>query len=1003
MDGVASQKSLWSRWGLLQRVAFAQGLLLLVGAALLSGLLSQQHRDTLLLDQQDRAQLLLRVLAPQVAEQALLGDYAAVKQVFQRQATVYGDTSQFVWRRGGRAELTVSAQPSAKSPPSWFRSLVEIPVLKRSVPIELGGVDYGELEATFEPILIESKLWEDSLLYLWMTLGISTVILMALLLVLRANLRVLRDLATATNRFSQGERNVQIRPEGAREVHNAAVAFNNMTEQIRALVEELSESRVRLGDQLHFNIRLIESLPLPMYCQSPEGSCVSVNKAWEDFFGMTRAHAIGGSVRALYAHAPEIGAFHEHMDVELMQKGGTQIYEIPVRTRDGEIRQAMFSKTVLTNSQGETTSLIGIITDLTELIQAEQDAQKALVEKQAAVEASQAKSMFLANMSHEIRTPLTAIIGFSEALLDVNQGMSERIESIRTINRAGNHLLGVINDILDLSKIEAGRLEVESRAVAVLDMIDEVSSLAQVQAAAKGIEFRVETTFPLPRYIRSDSVRLRQVLLNLVSNAIKFTEQGEVNLRLRYDVTGASIIIDISDSGIGMTEEQISRLFQPFSQADSSTTRRFGGTGLGLALSKQLVDRLGGIISVSSSPGVGSCFSVSLGTGHVETMVNSADQAQQLRQSMVEGQAGANLSGTILVAEDNPDNQRLIALNTRRLGPEAKLVENGALAVAAALAQPYDLILMDMQMPVMDGLTAVRQLRARGYQGPIVALTANATQTDMQNCLEAGCSGFLTKPIDRNQFADTLRHFLGQGVPESEREVDSELEVVVKALVAKSAGSVDQVGLFRSRMLACHAGLQHAIGTNDREVIRVEARALKLAGVDYGCPRIAELAGQLEFAATSGNGAAVRNLTEKLSGFTKRLDLAMLQGDPAQTLADDAGPLVSTLLEEGEGMADLVIYFLTRLGGYERDLNDAIAAKDMVALKKKAHDLKSVGGGYGYPQISDLAIELERAAAENNFELTQSQVARFSSLARRVEAGAVALASVQAAASVGAI
>ena len=365
--------------------------------------------------------------------------------------------------------------------------------------------------------------------------------------------------------------------------------------------------------------------------------------------------------------------------------------------------------------------------EITDHKRAEEQAKKAQFEKSAAEATSQAKSMFLANMSHEIRTPLTAIIGFSEALLNVKQSKVEQLEAINTIHRTGKHLLTIINDILDLSKIEAGGLEVERVSVPLFELVEEVAAMARHQVESKSIQFFVDPSFPLPKVIQSDPVRIRQILLNLLSNAIKFTERGKITLRVRYDTENGRLALQVADTGVGIKPEHLSRIFNPFTQADAGTARRFGGTGLGLSLSKQLAEMLGGTITVESNLDQGSCFTFTLDAGPVSILINSPEEAQQVRQPSMPDDNFNLLTGTLLVAEDNPDNQRLIALNARYLGVEVKMVENGEMAVAEALANPYDLILMDMHMPIMDGLTAVRVLRSKGYSGPIIALTADAT------------------------------------------------------------------------------------------------------------------------------------------------------------------------------------------------------------------------------------------------------------------------------------
>ncbi|MHB8972884.1 MAG: PAS domain S-box protein [Pirellulaceae bacterium] len=388
-----------------------------------------------------------------------------------------------------------------------------------------------------------------------------------------------------------------------------------------------------------------------------------------------------------------------------------------------------------------------------------------------------AKSEFLANMSHEIRTPMTAILGFADVLLDesgVDHTSPERIEAVRTIQRNGKHLLELINDILDLSKVEAGKMQIEPARCSPFELLAELVSLMRVRADAKHLKLEVDMAGALPETVLVDPLRLRQVLVNLVGNAIKFTDHGIVRitaqlvqhsgpLRLRFDVT---------DTGIGMNEEQIGRLFQAFSQVDSSAARKFGGSGLGLAISKRLMEAMGGSIEVRSMAGKGSTFSVLMDPGPLDgiLLVQNAheallDRLPTTRESVLGTDA---LRGRVLLAEDGPDNQRLLSFLLKRAGADVTVVENGQLAIEAALAactanQPFDVILMDMQMPVMDGYTATRQLREKGYAGPIVALTAHAMAEDRQKCLEAGCDEFATKPIDRQKLLATVSRWAGHG------------------------------------------------------------------------------------------------------------------------------------------------------------------------------------------------------------------------------------------------
>ncbi|MBU0639766.1 MAG: PAS domain S-box protein [Planctomycetes bacterium] len=500
------------------------------------------------------------------------------------------------------------------------------------------------------------------------------------------------------------------------------------------------------------------------------------NAAAENIFGYARDEALGRNLHSLLApsryhaayrtafgHFQQTGqgaAMGRTLELTALRKDGT---EFPVELSISPIRLR------------DEWHAVGIIRDITDRKRTEAELQAA---KEAAEAANRAKSEFLANMSHEIRTPMTAILGFAESLLAADISHADMLDAVHTIRRNGDHLLQLINDILDLTKIEAGLLEVERLPCSPMQMLAEVQSLMGVRAGEKHLSLDIEYDGPLPETIQTDPTRLRQILVNLIGNAVKFTEQGGVRLVARLVSTPeytrteqAGLQIDVIDSGIGLSAEQMSGLFQAFTQADSTTTRRYGGTGLGLAISKRLASLLGGDICVHSRPGAGSTFRVTIATGSlrgVRIVDRPAEAALDGPEADVAGDpALPALAGHILLAEDGPDNQRLISHILERAGAQVTVVENGALAVDAALAarhtgQPYDVILMDMQMPVMDGYQATRLLRQRGYSGTIIALTAHAMASDRERCLQVGCDDYETKPISRKKLIGVVRAHLSR-------------------------------------------------------------------------------------------------------------------------------------------------------------------------------------------------------------------------------------------------
>ncbi|QDT64370.1 Sensory/regulatory protein RpfC [Calycomorphotria hydatis] len=377
--------------------------------------------------------------------------------------------------------------------------------------------------------------------------------------------------------------------------------------------------------------------------------------------------------------------------------------------------------------------------------------------------ADEAKSRFVANMSHEIRTPMTAILGYSDLLLDPKLSESQRQQAIQTIQRNGHHLLDIINDILDVSKMEAGKLNINAETVSPVQIANDVKELMSERARARRNELTVELHGKVPALIQSDPTRLKQALLNLIGNAIKFTESGKITVTISCDYDAEKIQYEVADTGIGMNEEEQARIFKPFSQADSSTTRNYGGTGLGLTITKSIAELMGGDVTFNSASGQGSTFTLEVATGplqDVETYTVNSELPTEEPQQELDSSSDVSFCRALLV-EDSPDNQRLVTYLLKREGAQVELANNGLEAVDQTLkawkaGNPYDLVLMDMQMPVLDGYEATQLLRDADYKGMIIALTAHAMQDDEKRCLTAGCDAYISKPIDRDVFHNVI-------------------------------------------------------------------------------------------------------------------------------------------------------------------------------------------------------------------------------------------------------
>ncbi len=518
--------------------------------------------------------------------------------------------------------------------------------------------------------------------------------------------------------------------------------------------------------------------------------------------------------------------------------------------------------------------------------QMEQAIDRANQMAEAAEAASLAKSEFLANMSHEIRTPLTAILGFTDLLVERRHTEAEREEWFSAIRRNGDHLLCLINDILDLSKIEAKRMTLTPAPCRLSDMIAAVVSMMRVRAQERRLTLSVEYNGQLPQTILADENRLRQVLLNLVGNAIKFTETGGVRVVTTFQAEGLAgqpaIRMEVIDTGIGIEPSQMHRLGEAFYQADASSSRRFGGTGLGLAISRRLIDMMGGRMEIDSTPGRGTRFILTLPTGPLHGVemipcpheVECAPAAPAAPASPAPTREEVLAGRHILLAEDGPDNQRLIRTLLLKAGADVSLAINGRAAVELAAGTRFDVILMDMQMPEMDGYDATRRLRQTGHDLPIIALTAHALSGDRDRCLAAGCSDYLAKPIDRVRLIETVARWAA-GTPAAPAEAPE----AAPAAAAPSSTIVPIVSSFcddpdLSEIIAQFvaglpqqlAAMRESLAHNHLPELTRLAHQLKGAGGSYGYACLSEIGAQIESQAKSGD-------TEAATLSLRRLDI----------------------------------------------------------------------------------------------------------------------------------
>jgi PAS domain S-box-containing protein len=550
-----------------------------------------------------------------------------------------------------------------------------------------------------------------------------------------------------------------------------------------------------------------------------------------------------------------------------------EIFEFELIRRNGSTVWTEIIVGGLYDELGELAGIMGITRDITARRQMADDLRKA---KEVAETALKAKGRFLATVSHEIRTPMTAILGYADLLTDPTTTDAKRNNYAAVIRRNGEHLLALINDVLDLSKIEAGRLALDMRRCNVELLLADVASVVRPRALQQGIALSVEYACPIPETIFADTVRLRQAVLNLAGNAVKFTERGSVRIVAAFlpawrDNVPA-IQIDVIDTGIGIREETLPKLFQPFVQGETINPNNYGGTGLGLAISRQIVQLLGGELNVTSELGKGSDFTLIVPAGDVKE-VPMLTEPSEAELRIVGGGATTPdaLNGVrVLLAEDGYDNRELIENILRKAGAEVVSVENGRLAVEEAEAGGFDVILMDMNMPELDGYAATRMLRDRGYRQPILALTANAMSDDDARCLDAGCDEHLPKPINRRQLLRTIAEYANKTLPENKElsamfQKNSDREDIMASRYGDDPEIAMILGDFVGRLDGQVEAMRQACAGGAYQDLQRLAHRLKGAGGSYGYPLLTDASKMLEDAAKAQNSqsaaAALNTIT----------------------------------------------------------------------------------------------------------------------------------------------
>ncbi len=539
-------------------------------------------------------------------------------------------------------------------------------------------------------------------------------------------------------------------------------------EELEQHVAERTSELIEANESLSELKTALDCTPDCIFTMGLDGNVTYVNQTGALMHGYEAGEIVGQSAQMLVK-------YEQWQQIEKQCLNGTaqpDAFECETLhwREDGSVFPCWSVAIQVQDKFGKTTGGVCISRDISERKQAEIRLQKA---KDAAEVASRAKSTFLANMSHEIRTPLTAVLGFTDILLMSDPTPEETRKTVLSIQHSGRHLLEIINDVLDLSKIEADRIGIEYTQCEIQVLLLEVQSLLAPRAREAGLDLRFSALGRIPAAIQSDSTRLRQILINLISNALKFTDAGNITVEISLlgeTSLSPQVQFRITDTGMGIPNTALPDLFKPFSQVDASTTRQHSGTGLGLSISKQFANLLGGDITVESILGKGSTFTLTIATGPLDNtrfLTDLTTSMPNIQQSVAQSQDSteSTLQGCrILLAEDVPENQVITAFILEKAGAFVAVADNGSVAVEKALAardtgSPFDVILMDIQMPVLDGCQATLRLRASEYYGPIIALTAHAMASDRAACIKAGCNDFATKPVDPSLLVQTIRKY----------------------------------------------------------------------------------------------------------------------------------------------------------------------------------------------------------------------------------------------------